>query len=526
MKNSLIEIITNKINIEDNIKDVSIIDLIKFKFNFKKIKKIMRNYSTNNSNEIEQYIIDLNLSKYLKIINLIDQTSFDNLLLNIYFILGNPYSIDSNDFTKLAEDDTNIIIKSGIYIILTLEKMIETDDLYKFYNQEILERWIKSIINKPVTKEEYYTVSKLSDKEKSIRWKQYINVYKLYNYSSKLVKKYLLILHKFYIANEVTNPGCYTLSCNISNDLYIYFIELHTGLKVDINMLKNLEKWAVKELDNLVTNMKKILQTIEPKADISKSHIELLKLYTNSQKFKSKEEFVDHHKEKIKKYRDIFINKYKFKEYTKLNLIIFDNKHLAGGYYYENNFYLNSAYWKDAYKYNTESLILHEAYPGHHLQCHLYKHMNRPNNLLYAYFPTVINGFVEGWGLFAETLGSDQSNWDKIGMIEYDIFRTLRIIVDIRIHTKDYTPKQICDYVKQYLNFSEEEINNEIYRYIVYPGQAVSYKIGSEVFKKIINKKLLTPNELIEKCKEIISSETLPLSFLLKKYNIDINEIF
>jgi uncharacterized protein (DUF885 family) len=118
-------------------------------------------------------------------------------------------------------------------------------------------------------------------------------------------------------------------------------------------------------------------------------------------------------------------------------------------------------------------------------------------------------------------------------MIEYDIFRTLRVIVDIRIHTKDYTPPKTMEFIKQYLNFNEEEINSEVYRYVVLPGQAVSYKIGSEVFKYIMKQKQQQQQQInplstisLEMYKKIIEEGSMPLNFMIEKYNIDINEIF
>jgi len=529
MQNSLIQNITSTINISNDIKKVSIVDYLKFKFNSKKVNNILKTHMNTGMNptESEKYIIELNLSEYSQTMKLLDQNYHGNLLLNIYFIIGNPYSIDSNDFIKLAEDKTDVITKSGTYIIETLEKMIHTNDLYKFYNHCIIEKWIKSIINKPVTKEEYFNVSKLDIPSKNIRWNEYLRIFYLYNQSCEKVKNYLFKLEKFYISKELHNPGCYTLSCNITRDLYQYCLESHTGLKIDIDKLEN---WAIQELERLSNQMKGILKLIDPSIDLSKSHIELLKGFSTSQKYKSKEEFIEHHKQVVDKYHEIFINKYQFKEYAALNLIIFDNKFLAGGYYYDNNFYLNTAFWKNMSKYNTDSLILHEAFPGHHLQIHPYKFLNQKDNLLYTYFAEVVNGFSEGWGLFSETLGSNQTNWDKIGLIEFDIFRTLRIIVDIRIHTKDYTPKKTHEFIQQYLNFDNEEINSEVYRYVVTPGQAVSYKVGSEVFKKIMKTLETSSNPLstnaLQIYKNIIEEGPMPLKFLIAKYNIDINELF
>jgi len=531
MKNSLIKSITSELNITSDIKNISIVDLIKLKLNSKKVDNIMLSYvkSSPNISLDEKYVIDLNLSEFRKTMNLLEQNYFNNLLLNIYFIIGNPYSIDSHDFIKLAEDKSNVIQKSAAYIILILEKMLQTNDLYKFYNHCIIEKWTKSIINKPVTREEYFNVSKLNKQEKEARWNDYERIFNIYNDSCLKVKEFLIKLEKFYLKMDLKNPGCFTLSCNITRDLYMHCLESNTGLLIDIDKL---ESWALAELDRLTNQMKNILKLIDPTIDISKPHIQLLKLLAKSQKYKSKEEYIEHHKKVIDKYHNIFINIYKFKEYAPLNLIIFDNKFLAGGYYYDNNFYLNTAFWENMVKYNTESLILHEAYPGHHLQINLYKHTNQKNNSLYAYFQEITNGFSEGWGLFSETLGTNQTNWDKIGLIEFDIFRTLRIIVDIRIHTKDFNPQKTQEYIKQYLNFADEEINSEVYRYTISPGQAVSYKLGSMIFKKIMQKLsiLNPPSNLsdiaIKLYKEIIDEGPMPLEFLMKKYKIDKSELF
>lgn len=171
---------------------------------------------------------------------------------------------------------------------------------------------------------------------------------------------------------------------------------------------------------------------------------------------------------------------------------------MGGAYYSENNFYLNESNWKEKYKYTAESLVLHEDIPGHHLQVHTSNSVEQNNSLLYAYFPSILNGFVEGWGLFSEKLGVDQTYWDKIGQIEYEIFRTLRIIVDIRIHYRGYEPDKIYEYMQNYLSFGKTEIMTEIYRYVCRPGQAVSYKIGSHVFSKILEK-IILKNILIQK---------------------------
>ena len=106
-----------------------------------------------------------------------------------------------------------------------------------------------------------------------------------------------------------------------------------------------------------------------------------------------------------------------------------------------NNFYLNINDWKNMRKYTIESLVLHETNPGHHTQVHTMLNKSNKYSLLFGYFGASCTGFIEGWGLFSEQLGFEQTVWDKIGQLEFEIFRTLRIIVDIGLHYHGKTPK-------------------------------------------------------------------------------------
>jgi len=193
MKNSLIKSITSELNITSDIKNISIVDLIKLKLNSKKVDNIMLSYvkSSPNISLDEKYVIDLNLSEFRKTMNLLEQNYFNNLLLNIYFIIGNPYSIDSHDFIKLAEDKSNVIQKSAAYIILILEKMLQTNDLYKFYNHCIIEKWTKSIINKPFL---------LQDHKGNFDESQYFKM----NKTLKLFEKNDVRVRRQHVLNELT----------------------------------------------------------------------------------------------------------------------------------------------------------------------------------------------------------------------------------------------------------------------------------------------------------------------------------
>jgi uncharacterized protein (DUF885 family) len=164
-------------------------------------------------------------------------------------------------------------------------------------------------------------------------------------------------------------------------------------------------------------------------------------------------------------------------------------------------------------KYTVESLVLHETIPGHHTQVHTMLNI-KYKYPIFMYYESLLNGFIEGWGLYSETLGVNQTMWDKIGQIEYDMLRTLRIIVDINIHYYGKSPENMIKFMQNYLTMSKGEIEQEVYRYVCLPGQAVSYKVGSDIFKQI-NK-----NNSLTLCKKLIMDGPLPLEFLIKKYKI------
>ena len=142
-------------------------------------------------------------------------------------------------------------------------------------------------------------------------------------------------------------------------------------------------------------------------------------------------------------------------------------------------------YWVNLYrpevrpKYEIEVLSVHEAMPGHHLQLAIQQELgNMPNFRRYSGF----TAFVEGWGLYSESLGYDlglyKDPYSRFGALTYDMWRAVRLVVDTGIHYKGWTRQQAIDFFKDNAAKTEHDIVNEIDRYIVMPGQALAYKIG------------------------------------------------
>jgi prolyl oligopeptidase len=130
-------------------------------------------------------------------------------------------------------------------------------------------------------------------------------------------------------------------------------------------------------------------------------------------------------------------------------------------------------------KYEMEVLTIHEAVPGHHLQISLQMELEEmPNFRKYSGF----TAFTEGWGLYSERLGYEmgfyQDPYSHFGALTYDMWRAVRLVVDTGMHYKGWTRQQAIDFFKANAAKTEQDIVNEIDRYIAWPGQALAYKIG------------------------------------------------
>lgn len=144
------------------------------------------------------------------------------------------------------------------------------------------------------------------------------------------------------------------------------------------------------------------------------------------------------------------------------------------GYYWVNTYALHTRPL-----YNLEALTLHEAVPGHHLQIALANELaSVPDFRRYSY----ISAFGEGWGLYAEWLGLEAGfytdPYSNFGRLTYAMWRAARLVVDTGLHAKGWTRQQAIDYLASHTALSLHECTTETDRYIAWPGQALSYKMG------------------------------------------------
>lgn len=181
-------------------------------------------------------------------------------------------------------------------------------------------------------------------------------------------------------------------------------------------------------------------------------------------------------------------------------------------------------YWVNTYAvetrplYELEALTLHEGVPGHHLQIALAMEMENVPGYRRS---TYISAFGEGWGLYAEYLGLEtgfyQDPYSNFGRLTYEMWRAARLVVDTGMHAMGWTRDQAVEFLGSNTALSLHNVNTEIDRYISWPGQALSYKLGELTIKRLRAEAEATLGadfDLREFHDEVLKNGSIPLATL------------
>jgi uncharacterized protein (DUF885 family) len=212
-------------------------------------------------------------------------------------------------------------------------------------------------------------------------------------------------------------------------------------------------------------------------------------------------------------------------KYTGGRYVGTSNESTDPGYYWINTYDLPSRTL-----YTLPALTVHEAVPGHHLQGAL-------NNELGDSIPDFrkdlyLSAYGEGWGLYTEFLAEDMgmytTPYEKFGQLTYEMWRACRLVVDTGIHAKGWTREQVVDYMASNTALSLHEVNTETDRYISWPGQALSYKIGElkiRELRKKAKKELGSDFDIREFHEVILEQGTVTLEILENRINAYIDKV-
>lgn len=169
-------------------------------------------------------------------------------------------------------------------------------------------------------------------------------------------------------------------------------------------------------------------------------------------------------------------------------------------------------------KWEMEALTLHEAVPGHHLQMALAQEIaDMPEFQKHA----DTGAFIEGWALYAESLGRDlglyRDVYSRFGQLTYEMWRAVRLVVDTGIHSRGWTRQQAIDFFLENSGKTPHDVEVEVDRYIVWPGQALAYKVGElriQELRRHAEKTLGSRFVLREFHDELLGRGAMPLDLL------------
>ncbi|MCG6191738.1 DUF885 domain-containing protein [Leptospira sp. FAT2] len=335
-----------------------------------------------------------------------------------------------------------------------------------------------------------------------------------------------------------SNAGVWKLP---DGDSY-YSQELKKHTTTDLSP-EEIHKIGLSEVARIQNEMKTILKSIGKNQPIPIAMAELRKdsrfLFPDTEegKLQALEEYKRILKEAEDKTKPLFLRMPKSKVEVE-RIPVFKEKTAPGAYYDEpaldgsrpGVFYANLRDTKEIPKFGMNTLTYHEAIPGHHLQIAIMQELKglpRFRNTI------TFTAYVEGWALYAERLAKDYEfftdPYADLGRLQAELFRAVRLVVDTGLHYKRWSREQAISYMMTNTGMAPKDVTAEIERYIVYPGQACSYKLGMLKILELREKVRAHQKEKFDIQKfhsVVLDSGSLPLTILEKLVQTELlNEI-
>lgn len=309
----------------------------------------------------------------------------------------------------------------------------------------------------------------------------------------------------------------------------LYAIALETHNTAPLNA-EEVHQLGVKEVARIGEAMKKTRDSVGFKG----SQAEFFEHLKNDARFKfaSKDALLDHYRA-LGKDVDMVVGRL-FASAPKSALDIkpvpAEQESSAGGAYYlpgtadgkrNGAFYINTSNLPTRTSPRATALYLHEGIPGHHFQgMRAIEDEALPANLRYGYNAA----FGEGWALYAEWLGEEMGlyadPYQYFGRLEMEMFRAIRLVVDTGLHVKGWSREEAIRYFLDHSSLDRDAAEQEVDRYIVWPGQAVSYKVGELFIKRLRNRAeaaLGARFDVKSFHEEMLSTGIIPLAAVEKK---------
>jgi len=246
-----------------------------------------------------------------------------------------------------------------------------------------------------------------------------------------------------------------------------------------------------------VKKNKKLLRDLQKKMKIKGdlSYFMFHMKNNKSSRLKDKKEVLaELHSIRDKVIKEVFLkyfNDTPKKDLYKIKCVPKENKHTSAYYLLpdfknerKGTFFINALDPSKVNKHELTVLSVHEGIPGHHYEHTRHQNDNYPiYNRLMPY-----TAYSEGWGLYCEGLYKPSNNYEVFWKIIYNLHRSIRLVIDTGIHYYGWSYDKCFQYMKKLLPYSDDTIQNEIYRYICDPGQALCYKIGELKFLELREK--------------------------------------